>query len=93
MSAELIHHHWYNYISSGIYSGIRKKKRRFNFDLISCLGDDVTPYVCSAVFGSKMIVINVAVAPVYSFWHITMCAGHVSHYDYIVKWYSGIECN
>ena len=53
----------------------------------------VTQNVCSAretqssVFGSKMIVNNVAVSPVCAFWHITMCAGHVSQLLIIKQWF------
>ena len=49
------------------------------FDFSSCRGDDVTPRATGTrLFCLKMIVNNVAVAPVYALWHITMCAGHVS---------------
>ncbi len=56
------------------------KRKIFNFDLSSCLGNvkRVIALVKRSCFGLKMIVSNVAVTSVYALWYITMCAGHVS---------------
>ena len=70
----------------------QQERKRFNFDLISCLSHDVTQNVSSAretqgVFCSKIIVNNVAVAPDCAFWPLTMCAGHVSQLLIIKLWF------
>ena len=41
----------------------------------------------SQVFGSKIIVNNVAVTPVFALWHITMCSGYVWQLLIIMLWF------
>ena len=66
--------------------------RKKNFYLSSSLGDDVPQNVSIVLvkrscFGSKMIVNNMVITPVYALWHITMCAGHVSQLLIIIQWF------